>query len=58
MDVRPGGSVVRQRQLVVGYGMFRARGVCECQFLRRGTCSVWVLLSRADRDRRAERTAG
>ena len=28
MDIRPGGSVVRQRQLLVGYGMCRVRGLC------------------------------
>ena len=30
--------------------------VCVCQFLRRGTVQLWVLLSRADRDRRADRS--
>ena len=29
---------------------------CVRQFLRRGTAQLWVLLSRADRDRRADRS--
>ena len=28
--------------------------VCVCHFLRSGTAQLWVLLSRADRDRRAD----
>ena len=41
----------------MGYGKVCAcRVVCVCQFLRRGTAQLWVLLSRADRDRRADRS--
>ena len=37
-------------------GFVRYVSVCVCQFLRRGTAQLWVLLSRADRDRRADRS--
>ena len=47
-------SVTSQRQLLVGYGMYRARSLCVCLFLGEGL-AVWVLLSRVD-GRRADRS--
>ena len=55
VDIRPEGSVVSQRQLLVGYGMFRARGECVCVSSFGEGLAVWVLPPREDRGRRADR---
>ena len=56
MDIRPGGSVTSQRQLLVGYGMYRVRGQCVCVSSFGEGLAVWVLLPRVDRGRRADRS--
>ena len=55
MDVRPGGSVTSQRQLLVGYGKYRVRDLCVCPRSFGEGLAVWVLLPRVDRGRRADR---
>ena len=52
VDIRPGGSVTRQRQLV---SEVCALCVVCCVSVRVEFCAVWLLLPRADRGRRGER---
>ena len=55
VDMRPGGSVISQRHLSVGYGMYRVRGQCVCVSSFGEGLAVWVLPPRVDRGRRADR---
>ena len=48
-------SVISQRHLLVGYGMYRARRQCVCVSSFGQGLAVWVLLPRVDRGRRADR---